>query len=111
MAFRRQLNRSVRLSSSNPYNSGTSAKNSKALHVNSMNVFCGNLSYEVTSDILKRHMSQVGRVVSCEIMTNRDGRPKGSALVQFSTKNAAARAISELHDSDLLGRLLLVIHY
>jgi RNA recognition motif-containing protein len=53
-------------------------------------------------------MSQVGTVVSCEIMMTHEGRSKGSGLVKYKDQGTAARAVSELNDTDLLGRLLMV---
>ena len=111
MAYRRQgTSRQVRLGSSDPYQGGNPGANrlSNIGSLKSCGVFCGNLSWNVTADVLQQHMEQVGEVVSCEIMMGRDGRSKGSGLVTYKDVGSAARALTELHDTDLLGRLLMV---
>jgi RNA recognition motif-containing protein len=67
-------------------------------------VYVQNLSYEVNSEMLKRFMEKVGKVVSSEILTTPDGRSKGCAVVQFETPNEARRAISDLQDNQFQGR-------
>lgn len=77
-------------------------------------VFVGNLPFEVSWQDLKDHMRSVGDVVHAEIMTEGGepgGRSKGSAVVEFATFGAARRAVAQLHDSILGGRMILVREY
>lgn len=53
--------------------------------------------------------AQVGEVVSVSIPSDRDnGRPRGFAFVEFSTREAAAAAIQKLDGFELGGRALRV---
>ncbi len=127
MAFRREgyHQRAQRLASINPYHSRPSltgpsgsvsgapgaarySRSEPEGPINEFGVYCGNLAWDVTSEILKEHLSQMGTVVSCEVFLNYDGRSKGSALAKFETKESATRAITELNDTDFKGRLLQV---
>lgn len=76
--------------------------------INEYGIYCGNLAWDVTSEMLKEHLSQIGTVVSCEVFLNFDGRSKGSALARFESKESATRAIHELNDTDFRGRLIQV---
>jgi RNA recognition motif-containing protein len=71
-------------------------------------VYVQNLSYEVNSEMLKRFMEKVGKVVSVEILTSPDGRSKGCAVVQFETPNEARRAITDLQDNQFQGRPIYI---
>jgi RNA recognition motif-containing protein len=76
--------------------------------INEYGIYCGNLAWDVSSEILKEYLSQIGPVESCEVFLNYDGRSKGSAIARFETKEAATKAINELNDTDFRGRLLQV---
>lgn len=76
--------------------------------INEYGIYCGNLAWDVTSEMLKEHLLQIGNVISCEVFLNYDGRSKGSALARFETKESATRAIHELNDTDFRGRLIQV---
>ncbi|CAN0464245.1 unnamed protein product [Discosporangium mesarthrocarpum] len=54
------------------------------------------------------HFKQVGNVQFVEIPEDGQGRSKGWATVRFSSEQGAQRAIRELHDTELLGRPLIV---
>merc|ERR1712032_1586846 len=71
-------------------------------------VFVGNLSWGVAWPDLKDVFNKVGEVVRADVWTKPDGRSKGCGMVEFSTAEGATRAISELHDVELDGRLMLV---
>jgi RNA recognition motif-containing protein len=42
------------------------------------------------------------------VLTGPDGRSKGCGLVEFSTPEEAQRAIAELNDTELMGRMIFV---
>merc|ERR1712032_1445752 len=71
-------------------------------------VFVGNLSWNVAWQDLKDVFNKVGEVVRADVWTKPDGRSKGCGMVEFTTPEGATRAINELHDVELDGRLMLV---
>lgn len=74
-----------------------------------MNIYVGNLSYQLTEDSLKDEFSKFGTVASCKIITDRDtGRPKGFGFIEMSNDDAAKIALSELNGKELDGRAVRV---
>uniref|UniRef100_A0A7S4G314 RRM domain-containing protein n=1 Tax=Eutreptiella gymnastica TaxID=73025 RepID=A0A7S4G314_9EUGL len=73
-------------------------------------VYAGNLSYNTTEADLFEHMRKAGEVLSVSIFRTPDGRSKGCALVSYCSMPEAERAVSELHDTVLDGRQVLVRH-
>lgn len=72
-------------------------------------VFVGNLAWGVESEELESiFQEKVGNVVSVDVKTKADGRSKGWAIVDFGSEEDAKRAISELHDFEVEGRLMIV---
>lgn len=53
-------------------------------------------------------MKQAGNVVRANLIMDSDGRSKGCGLVDYDTVEEANQAISTLHDSTLMGRLIYV---
>jgi len=77
--------------------------------VQSKRCYVGNLSYRTSWQDLKDHFRQAGTVIYSSVMEEPGtGRSKGCGLVEFSTPTEAAKAIEELHDSELKGRLIFV---
>lgn len=70
-------------------------------------VYVGNLSWNVTSDMLRDFMEQAHDVVEVDMFETR-GRPKGCAIVTFKSSYGAQKAIDTLNDSDLDGRKVFV---
>jgi len=73
-----------------------------------LQVYVGNLSWECQWQDLKDHMRSVGEVMHADVLTGPDGRSKGCGLVEFSTPEEAQRAIAELNDTELMGRMIFV---
>jgi RNA recognition motif-containing protein len=71
-------------------------------------VYVGNLAWSVSWQALKDHMRQAGNVIRADIMEESQGRSKGCAIVTFDSPASAARAIQELNDTELEGRLIFV---
>ena len=71
-------------------------------------VYVGNLSWDCQWQELKDYMRSVGEVVHAEVMSGADGRSKGCGLVEFKKPAEAQRAIQELNDSELMGRVIFV---
>ncbi len=68
-------------------------------------LYCGNLSYNVSSSDLEELFSQFGTVESAQVITDRDtGRSKGFGFVEMSSKAEAQAAIDGLNEKvqDLL---------
>lgn len=57
-------------------------------------VFVGGLHPSLTSDDLKREMSQFGQVVSARIMCYKDGRTRGFGFVAFKTEAVAQHVVT-----------------
>ena len=71
-----------------------------------MNIYRGNLSYEVTEEDLKQAF---GEVESVNIIKDKySGRSKGFGFVEMPAKDEAQSAINELNDTELKGRTLKV---
>jgi RNA recognition motif-containing protein len=72
-------------------------------------LYCGNLSYGVTSSDLEQLFAQFGEVQSAEVISDREtGRSKGFGFVEMSTEAGAQAAIEGLHDVEHNGRPLTV---
>jgi len=77
-------------------------------------VYVGNLSYHVTWQDLKVHMSQAGNVEFAKVLTEDGtdyGRSRGTGCVRYSTEVEVENAISLLGESELKGRSILVDHW
>jgi RNA recognition motif-containing protein len=75
-----------------------------------MNIYVGNLNWSLTSDDLYNMFTPYGDVVSAKIITDKfnNNRSKGFGFVEMSDDDAARQAISNLHDTELSGRKIIV---
>lgn len=75
-----------------------------------MNIYVGNLSWNTTGDDLDKLFSQYGEVSSAKIVTDKfnNNRSKGFGFVEMSDDTAAREAISQLHETELDGRKIVV---
>jgi RNA recognition motif-containing protein len=75
-----------------------------------MNIYVGNLNWSLTSDDLYNMFTPYGEVVSAKIITDKfnNNRSKGFGFVEMSDDEAARQAISNLHDTELSGRKIIV---
>jgi len=74
-----------------------------------MNIYVGNLSYEVTEEDLKEAFEVFGEVEIVKVLKdNYTGRSKGFGFVEMTNKADAQSAISGLNDKELKGRTLKV---
>jgi RNA recognition motif-containing protein len=74
-----------------------------------MNIYVGNLSYEVTEEDLKQAFEAFGQVESVNIIKDKfSGRSKGFGFVEMPDKANAQSAINELNGKELQGRSLNV---
>jgi len=74
-----------------------------------MNIYVGNLSYNVTENDLKDAILEYGQVDSCKLIMDRETRrSKGFAFVEMSDDEAAKKTISELNGAEFDGRPMVV---
>lgn len=72
-------------------------------------LYVGGLSFSVDEEELKGLFSQVGEVVSCNLIRDRDsGQSRGFAFVEMGSDAEAREAISRFNGYDLGGRSLTV---
>jgi cold-inducible RNA-binding protein len=72
-----------------------------------MNIYVGNLSYEVKEEELKKEFEAYGQVESVKIIQdNYTGRSKGFGFVEMSNNSEAQSAIDGLKGKELKGRAL-----
>jgi RNA recognition motif-containing protein len=74
-----------------------------------MNIYVGNLSYEVKEDDLKEAFEAFGQVETVKIiLDNYTGRSKGFGFVEMSDNAAAQSAIDGLNNKEFKGRAVKV---
>ena len=74
-----------------------------------MNMYIGNLAYDVTENDLRNAFSEFGEVSSVKIITDKfSGRPKGFAFVEMPDNSEADQAIKALNGKVLNGRSIKV---
>ncbi|MFH1931632.1 MAG: RNA-binding protein [Pseudomonadota bacterium] len=74
-----------------------------------MNIYVGNLSYEVTEEDLKEAFEVFGEVETVKVLKDNDtGRSKGFGFVEMSNNADAQSAINALNDKELKGQTLKV---
>ena len=74
-----------------------------------MNIYVGNLSFEVTEEDLQKAFEDFGQTESVKIIKdNYSGRSKGFGFVEMSNNADAQSAINGLNDKELKGKTLKV---
>ena len=74
-----------------------------------MNIYVGNLSYEVTEEDLRLAFEAFGKVESSSIIKDKySGQSKGFGFVEMPSKTEAQSAIDGLNGKELKGRTLNV---
>jgi len=74
-----------------------------------MNMYIGNLAYDVTENDLRNAFSEFGEVSSVKIITDKfSGRPKGFGFVEMPDNSEADQAIKALNGKILNGRSIKV---
>ena len=74
-----------------------------------MDIYVGNLPYEVSDEELEAVFAEYGQVVSARVITDRfSGRPRGFGFVEMGNDSEAQAAIDALNGRDLKGRPLTV---
>ncbi len=74
-----------------------------------MSLYVGNLSYEVTQEILNTVFAEYGSVKQVSLPTDREtGRVRGFAFIEMDSDAEEASAIEALDGSEWMGRNLKV---
>jgi RNA recognition motif-containing protein len=74
-----------------------------------MNIYIGNLPYNVTEDELKDLFSEFGEVSSVSIIMDKfSGQSKGFGFIEMPNNSEADKAIKALNESELKGRNIKV---
>ncbi len=74
-----------------------------------MNIYVGNLPYNVTEEELKEAFSEFGEVSSVNVITDKySGQSKGFGFVEMEKNSEAEEAIKALNESSLKGRNIKV---
>ena len=74
-----------------------------------MNLYVGNLSFDVSESDLENVFGEYGDVNSAKVIKDREtGRSRGFAFVEMRNKNEGANAISALNLQEVDGRSIVV---
>jgi len=74
-----------------------------------MNIYVGNLSYDVTEEELRQEFLAFGEVASANIIMDKySGRPKGFGFVEMPSVSEGQAAITALNGKTLKDRTLTV---
>lgn len=74
-----------------------------------MNIYVGNMNFNLGNDDLYNLFSQFGTVTSAKIINDKvTGRSKGFGFVEMENDEDARKAISQLNESEVQGRKLIV---
>ncbi len=76
---------------------------------NSVEIYAGNLSYDMTDEQLRREFAKYGVVQSARVVEQRgSGKSKGYGFVVMPHRKEAEIAISKLNNREVMGRKLRV---
>ena len=71
----------------------------------SVEIYVGNLSYDMTEDQLREAFAAYGKVNSARLITNKfNGKSKGFGFVQMPDRAEADKAIAALNEKEIMGR-------
>jgi len=74
-----------------------------------MNIYVGNLNYNLKEDELQELFGQYGEVTSVKIITDKfTGRAKGFGFVEMANDDEAQKAMDDLDGKDVGGRNIKV---
>lgn len=75
-----------------------------------MNIYVGNLNWNMSSEDLQNLFAPYGEVSSAKIVTDKfnNDRSKGFGFVEMADDDAARAAIAALHDTEVMDRKIVV---
>jgi RNA recognition motif-containing protein len=75
----------------------------------SVEIYVGNLSYDLTDESLKALFAEYGTVVSARVVLNRfNGKSKGFGFVVMANREEAEKAIAAYSEKEYMGRKMRV---
>ena len=73
-----------------------------------LNLYVGNLPYQITDQELNDLFSEIGEVQSARVMNDREtGRSRGFGFVEMASDEETQQAISAVNESEVEGRALV----
>ena len=74
-----------------------------------MNLYVGNLNYDMTEDELRNAFAEHGEVQTAKIITDKfTGRSRGFGFVEMASQEAGNAAMENMNGKDMGGRQLVV---
>ena len=71
----------------------------------SVEIYVGNLSYDMTEEQLRQEFEAFGKVNSVRLVMNRfNGKSKGFGFIQMPNRDEAERACAAINDKEIMGR-------
>ena len=72
-------------------------------------IYVGNLSYDVGEGELRKQFKEYGRVVSVRLIKNKfNDKSKGYGFLEMNNRNDAELAIRKMNNKEILGRRIIV---
>ena len=71
-------------------------------------LYIGNLSYDASESDVFDHLSKIAAVKNVEVVREGGGNSKGFGFAEMHTLEGAQEVAKKLHDTDFMGRLLIV---
>jgi len=71
-------------------------------------LYIGNLSYDASESDIFDHLSKIAAVKNVEVVREGGGNSKGFGFAEMQTLEGAQEVAKKLHDTDFMGRLLIV---
>ena len=71
-------------------------------------LYIGNLSYDASESDVFDHLSKIAAVKNVEVVREGGGNSKGFGFAEMQTLEGAQEVAKKLHDTDFMGRLLIV---
>ncbi len=97
---------------SSPVKSGRASRKASSAPMGDgscVEIYVGNLSYDMTEAHMRKEFERFGVVKSARIITNRfNSKSKGYGFIEMPNRPEAEAAVKALHDRDILGRKLRV---
>ncbi len=92
---------------------GDAPRNPRARSIPPMEVltprlYVGNLSYDASESDIFDHLSKVAGVKNVEVVRDSGSNSKGFGFAEMLTLEGAQEVAKKLHDTDFMGRLLIV---
>jgi RNA recognition motif-containing protein len=77
--------------------------------MNRMNIYVGNLDFEVVESDLREAFEQYGKVTEVRIIMDKyTGKTKGFGFIEMPEKEEAQKAIAEMNEKEFKGRAMKV---